>query len=76
MAPNVQRGLVLRQEILFQVIMLDELLAVQKDHGRSLGMFMNLLWLISMHCVRAKECIIEKLDVTKKMFLGWHAHIL
>uniref|UniRef100_A0A8R7Q0M8 Uncharacterized protein n=1 Tax=Triticum urartu TaxID=4572 RepID=A0A8R7Q0M8_TRIUA len=56
--------------------MLDELFAVQKDHRRSVGMFMNMFWLIRLHCMRVEEHIIEELDVTEKVFPSWHARIL
>nr|BAK07817.1 predicted protein [Hordeum vulgare subsp. vulgare] len=56
--------------------MLDELFTVQKDRCMSLGMFVNLFWLIRLHCMTEEESVIEELDVTAKVFTSWHANIL
>jgi hypothetical protein len=71
----VQHGWVLRQELLFQVIVLCELLAVQKDHGRPLAMLITVFRFVWMHCMWVEESIMQELYVTAKMVLSWHGYI-
>jgi len=55
--------------------MFGELLAVQKDHGRSLGMLIVFFWMVRIHCMRVEENVMQELYVTAKMVLGRHGYI-
>jgi len=55
--------------------MLRELLAVQKDHGRPLGMLITVFRFVWMHCMWIEESIMQELYVTAKMVLSWHGYI-